>query len=92
MDRPLPTIEVLCARLRPLFGDPDVRLVVLFGSLQIEGNDPGGESKEAARRIACDLSLEHALLVSVFVANREFLDTHSSFSFVRAVKQEGVVV
>ena len=81
--------------------------VILFGSrargeaeaesdldlfIALEGNDPTGEIKEAARRIACDLTLEHGLLVSVFVADREFLDRHRGFAFVKAVQQEGVVV
>jgi predicted nucleotidyltransferase len=81
--------------------------VILFGSrargegdeesdldlfVALEGNDPGGAIKQAARRIACDLTLQHGLLVSVFVADREFLDTHRGFAFVKAVHQEGVAV
>jgi predicted nucleotidyltransferase len=81
--------------------------VVLFGSrargeadeesdldlfVALEGNDPGGQVKEAARRIACDLTLEHGILVSVFVADRDFLDRHRDFAFVRAVEREGVRV
>ena len=81
--------------------------VILFGSrargeadeesdldlfVALEGDDPNGAIKEAARRIACDLTLEHGLLVSVFVADREFLDSHRGFAFVKAVQQEGVAV
>lgn len=57
-----------------------------------EGNDRGGEIKAAARRIACDLTLEDGILVSVFVADRDFLERHRGFSFVRTIEREGVAV
>jgi predicted nucleotidyltransferase len=81
--------------------------VILFGSrargkgdeesdldlfIELEGDDLRGEIREVARRIACELTLEHGVLVSVFVADREFLEKHRDFAFVKTVHREGVVV
>jgi predicted nucleotidyltransferase len=85
--------------------DPRLFTVTLFGSrargeadeesdldlfVALKENDPQGEAKEAASRIACDLTLESGILVSLFVANKEFLRQHEGFSFLQAVEEEGV--
>jgi predicted nucleotidyltransferase len=87
--------------------DPRLFQVTIFGSrargeadeesdldlfVALKGDDPRGEIKEAARRIACDLTLEHGLLVSVFVADREFLERHKDFAFLKTVEEEGVSI
>jgi predicted nucleotidyltransferase len=56
----------------------------------LHGDDPEGTLKDAARAIACDLTLEHGLLVSVFVADREFCTRHKGYSFLETVAVEGV--
>ena len=57
-------------------------------SVAVDGDDRDGGIKAAAWRIACDLTLEHGVLISVFVADREFLERHRDFSFVKAVEHE----
>jgi len=67
--------------------DPRRFTITLFGSrarddadeesdldlfVALKEDDPQGKVKEAASRIACDLTLESGILVSVFVADQEF--------------------
>jgi predicted nucleotidyltransferase len=85
--------------------DPQLFTVTLFGSrtrgdadeesdldlfVALKEDDPQGEIKEKASRIACDLTLESGILVSLFVADKEFLDQHEGFSFLQMVAEEGV--
>ncbi|MBI4517319.1 MAG: nucleotidyltransferase domain-containing protein [Deltaproteobacteria bacterium] len=58
----------------------------------LEQDDGDGRLREAALQIACDLTLACGVLVSVFVADRSFLDRHKGYSFVETVQQEGVRV
>jgi hypothetical protein len=46
----------------------------------------------AARQLACDLTLESGVLVSVFVADPTFVEQHEGYSFIEAVRQEGIRV
>jgi uncharacterized protein len=52
--------------------------------------DPHGSVREAALQVACDLTLETGILVSAFVADREFLHRRKDYSFVRSVEDEGI--
>jgi predicted nucleotidyltransferase len=87
--------------------DPRVFRVTLFGSrargeadeesdldlfVVLSRDDPGGQIKTVARLIACDLTLEHGLLVSVFVADKAFLDQHRDFALLKTIEAEGVPV
>ncbi len=67
--------------------ESDLDLFVALGQ-----DDPSGEVEEIARRIACDLTLEHGVVVSPFVADRTFLEQHQRFSFLETVEEEGVPV
>ncbi len=60
----------------------------LFVALKID--DPQEVIKQTARRIACDLTLEYGILVSVFVADRQFLKQHQGYALLEAVEEEGV--
>jgi hypothetical protein len=51
-----------------------------------------GRIKAAARQLACDLTLESGVLVSVFVADPSFIESHHGYSFIETVQQEGVRV
>jgi len=85
--------------------DPQLFTVTLFGSrakgdadeesdldlfVALKKDDPQGEVKEAASRIACDLTLKSGILISIFVADKEFLKQHDGFSFLQMVAEEGV--
>ena len=54
--------------------------------------DSHGAIKKIALDIACDLTLEYGIFVSVFVADDTFLKEHEGFSFLEAVQAEGVAV
>ena len=79
--------------------------VILFGSrargdadaesdldllVRLKENDNDGLVKSMVSHIACDLTLEHGVLVAAFVADEKFLNQHEDFSFLETVKNEGV--
>ncbi|MGH9425988.1 MAG: nucleotidyltransferase family protein [Terriglobia bacterium] len=84
---------------------PQLFQITLFGSrargeadeesdldlfIALKENDPQGKVKETASHIACDLTLEYGMLVSVFVADSDFLEQHDGFAFLETVREEGV--
>ena len=54
--------------------------------------DSDGRVKATARQLACDLTLESGILVSVFVVDQTFVDQHKGYSFIEMVQREGVRV
>ncbi|HEY3128717.1 MAG TPA: nucleotidyltransferase domain-containing protein [Acidobacteriota bacterium] len=60
----------------------------LFVALKVD--DPEEMIKQTARRIACDLTLEYGILVSAFVADRQFLQQHQGYALLEAVEEEGI--
>jgi predicted nucleotidyltransferase len=87
--------------------DPQLFDVTLFGSrargdadeesdldlfVTLRCDDREGRIKAAARQLACDLTLESGVLVSVFVADPRFMEQHHGYSFIETVQQEGVRV
>lgn len=60
--------------------------------VELNEDDPSGAIKAAAHGIACELTLEGGILVSVFVADREFLKQHEGFAFLEAIEEEGVPI
>jgi len=67
--------------------ESDLDLLVALG-----WDDPDEAVKDIALDIACDLTLECGVLVSVFVADRRFLEDHRGYSFLEAVETEGIRV
>jgi len=55
-------------------------------------DDPDERVKGVALEIARDLTLERGVLVSVFVADHDFVERHRGFSFLETVNDEGVPV
>jgi predicted nucleotidyltransferase len=49
--------------------------------VRLKENDPEGVVKALVSHIACDLTLEHGILVAAFVADEKFLNQHGAFSF-----------
>jgi predicted nucleotidyltransferase len=58
----------------------------------LDSDDPQDRVKDIALDIARDLTLERGVLVSAFVADRRFLESHQGFSFIDTVEAEGVRV
>ena len=58
--------------------------------VRLKETDPEGAVKAVVSHIACDLTLEHGVLVAAFVADDKFLNQHEEFSFLETVEKEGV--
>lgn len=58
----------------------------------LQEDDSDRRLREAALQIACDLTLEHGLLVSVLVADPAFLKRYQGYSFLESAAQEGIRV
>ena len=56
----------------------------------VEREDPEKDIERAAFGIACDLTLESGILVSVLVADGAFLCRHEGFAFLEAIEEEGI--
>ena len=56
----------------------------------VDGEDPEKDIERAAFGIACELTLESGILVSVLVADAEFLRRHEGFAFLEAIEEEGI--
>lgn len=58
----------------------------------LKSDDPRKEIDKLAFGIACDLTLESGILVSVLVADRAFLEQRHGFSFLENIAEEGVIL
>jgi predicted nucleotidyltransferase len=58
--------------------------------VRLNENDSEGVVKAVVSHIACDLTLEHGILVAAFVADEKFVNQHEKFSFLETVEKEGV--
>ena len=56
----------------------------------VDRNDPEKDIERAAFGIACELTLESGILVSVLVADAAFLRCHEGFAFLEATEEEGI--
>lgn len=56
----------------------------------LDHDDVGGRVRDAALDVACELTLESAILVSAIVADPRFLSQRKGFSFLEAVEREGI--
>lgn len=53
-------------------------------------DDPERDIEKIAFGIACELTLESGILVSVLVADAAFLRRHAGFAFLEAIEEEGI--
>lgn len=51
---------------------------------------PEKDVEKVALAIACDMTLESGILVSVMVADEAFLRRHEGFAFLEAIEEEGI--
>ena len=58
--------------------------------VSVERDVPGKDVEETALAIACDMTLESGILVSVVVADDAFLRRHQGFAFLEAIEEEGI--
>ena len=56
----------------------------------VDREDPEKDIERAAFGIACELTLESGILVSVLVADGAFLRRHEGFAFLEAIEEEGI--
>ena len=56
----------------------------------VKRDDPRKEVEQQALGIACEMTLESGILVSVLVADRAFLHRHEGFAFMEAIQEEGI--
>ena len=56
----------------------------------VDREDPEKDIERAAFGIACELTLESGILVSVLVADATFLRRHEGFAFLEAIEEEGI--
>ena len=56
----------------------------------VDRDDPEKDIEKVAFGIACDLTLESGILVSVLVADVAFLRRHEGFAFLEAIEEEGI--
>ena len=56
----------------------------------VDRDDPEKDIEKAAFGIACDLTLESGILVSVLVADAASLRRHEGFAFLEAIEEEGI--
>ena len=56
----------------------------------VNRDDTGKDIEKVALGVACDLTLESGILVSVLVADSAFLRRHEGFAFLEAIEEEGI--
>jgi predicted nucleotidyltransferase len=58
--------------------------------VMLDHDDVGGRVRNAALDVACELTLESGILVSPIIGDRRFLAERKGFSFLEAIKREGI--
>ncbi len=56
----------------------------------VDRDDPEKAVEKTAFGIACELTLESGILVSVLVADAAFLRRYEGFAFLEAIEEEGI--